>query len=136
MTDRIRGVVAQLLNQRELVINCGSDDGVSNGMTFAVLNRRGAEIRDPKTGEVLGSVELPKVLVRIVRTDERLAVARTFKTERRNVGGGGMGVSGIGRIFEPELYVDVAETLRLEDKTFAEEITERESYVKIGDPVV
>jgi hypothetical protein len=85
MTDRIEGRVAQILTARELVINRGSAEGVEVGMRFAVLNRRGTDIKDPDTGEPLGSVEIEKVLVKVVRVDEHLSVTRTFRTYR--VGG-------------------------------------------------
>ena len=87
MADRIGSRVAQILTARELVINRGTVEGVAVGMRFAVLNRRGTDIRDPDTGDVLGSVELEKVLVKVVRVDEHLAVARTFRTF--TVAGGG-----------------------------------------------
>jgi hypothetical protein len=86
MPERIRGKVAQILNVRELVINRGSDAGVIEGMEFAVLNRQGTRIVDPDTEQELGSVEIPKVLVRVVRVEPRLAVARTYITHTRVTG--------------------------------------------------
>src|SRR5438105_2674319 len=80
-SDRITGKVAGLLTKRELVINRGSGDGVEVGMRFAVLNRHGIDVRDPDTGEILGSTELVKTVVKIVRIDaEHLSVGRTFRT--------------------------------------------------------
>lgn len=131
--ERIRGTVAAILNRRELVINVGTDDGVEVGMEFAVLNRRGLSISDPETAEDLGSVEIPKVLVRVARVQPRLAVARTFQTRTRNVGGAGPNLSAL---FEPRKVVKEYETLRSADKPYEEELDETESYVKTGDPVV
>jgi len=134
VTDRIAGKVAQILNRRELVITAGSDQGVEPGMKFAVLNPKGAEIHDPETGEVLGSVEVPKVLVEAVRIQPRLSVARTFVTKRSNVGGSGSSLASM--LFQPPKWVEEVETLKLSDKPFEEDLDERESYVKIGDPVI
>jgi hypothetical protein len=56
MTDDdglIRAQVAQVLNSTDLAINRGSKDGVEVGMRFAILSDRGADIKDPVTGEVL-----------------------------------------------------------------------------------
>jgi hypothetical protein len=131
MTDRIEGRVAQILTARELVINRGSADGVNVGMRFAVLNRRGTDIKDPDTGELLGSVELDKVLVKVVRVDEHLAVARTFRTYR--VGGGGLWAFTALQGSPPRT---VYETLKTDERRLKDELDEKESYVKIGDPVV
>lgn len=133
MDDRIRGAVAQILNRRELVINVGADSGVAEGMRFAVLNRRGLEVKDPDTGDVLGSVDRPKVLVEVVRVQPRLSIARTFRSRRKNVGGGSFALEFFGT---PAKWIKVPETLQLEDKPYEEELDEQQSYVKIGDPVV
>src|SRR5262249_52570621 len=90
----IRGKVAQILNSRNLVINVGSRDGVVVGMYFDVLDPKGEDIKDPDTGEVLGSVERPKVRVQIVQVQERLSVASTYKQRQVNVGGQGLGSGG------------------------------------------
>ncbi|MCA1832118.1 MAG: hypothetical protein ABR548_05140 [Actinomycetota bacterium] len=129
MTERIEGRVAQILNSRELVLNRGAADGVQVGMRFAILNRKGADIRDPETDEVLGSVEVEKALVKVVRVHERLAVARTFRTTF---------VSGIlgalsGLTTESR---HVPETLKTDERTYQQELDESESFVKRGDPAI
>ena len=122
MTDRVRGLVAELIDDRTLVINRGSDHGVQVGMRFAVLNRKGANVVDPETGESLGSVEIEKVLVKVVRVEPKFAVARTFRTF----------ASPFGRL----LSAPQRETLRTDSATYKHELSEEDSYVKIGDPVV
>ena len=132
MTNRIEGRVAQILTARELVINKGRSDGVQVGMRFAVLNRRGADIRDPETGESLGSVELEKVIVKVVRIDDHLAVARTFRTYQ--VGGGALWAITSGMSTSPPRTV--VETFETDERRLKDELDEKESFVKIGDPVV
>jgi len=39
-------------------------------------------------------------------------------------------------LFQPPKWVEEVETLKLSDKPFEEDLDERESYVKIGDPVI
>jgi len=57
MSDKpIRGKVARILNSRELAINVGSADGVDVGMYFDVLDPKGEDVKDPDSGEVLGSL--------------------------------------------------------------------------------
>jgi hypothetical protein len=92
-------------------------------MRFAVLNRKGAEVIDPETQESIGSVDVEKVVVKVVSTGPRLAVAKTFRTFSR----------GFGVLFDSGVEL---ETLRLGEKTFKMELDEKDSLVKIGDPVV
>lgn len=134
MAEAIRAKVAEILNRRELVINAGAEDGVTEGMRFAILNRRGVEVKDPDTGETLGSVEIPKVLVEAVRTHPKLTVARTYRTLRKNLGG--RGSIAFDLFGAPAKWVEVPETLQLTDKPYEEELDEDQSYVKVGDPVV
>jgi hypothetical protein len=127
--DRIKGEVAAILTRRELVLNRGSDDGVREGMKFAVLNSKGLDVKDPKTGQVLGSVELPKVLVEVVRVQPHLSVARTFNKVKVT------GLSALGGLFDPTPASGI-ETLRSVEKPYEEELDEAESYVKRGDTAV
>jgi hypothetical protein len=126
MTERIRGKVAQLIDESTLVINRGSEHGVKPGMRFAVLNAKGAEITDPDTGEVLGSVDIEKVVVKVVRVEPKLSVARTFRTFTTK------------GLLIPSLVASktYTETLRVDGSTYKEELNEGDSYVKVGDPVV
>lgn len=125
MPDRIEGKVAQLIDTQTLVINRGSEHGVSVGMRFAVLNRRGAEIKDPDTHKVIGSVELEKVVVKVVRVEPWLAVARTFRTFRTR-----------GLFNWPSISGTQPESLRTDETTYREELDPKDSYVKVGDTVV
>lgn len=134
--DRIQGKVAAILNRRELVMTVGSDNGVRKGMKFAVLNPIGLDIRDPDSGESLGTVEMHKVLVEVVRVQEKVSVGRTFKTVRRNIGGMGSIGLDVESIFKPRRIVEVPETLEVAAKPHAEELSEEDSLVKVGDPVV
>jgi hypothetical protein len=133
VTDRIEGVVARILNGRELVINKGASAGVEVGAQFAVLNSQGADIKDPETGESLGSVELPKVLVKIVQVYEKMSVASTFRTFKT----GGLdiaGATGMAALFGPPQTK--VETLTTDEVTYKEELNPEDSYVHIGDRVV
>lgn len=133
---RIRGKVARILNSRELVINVGSEHGVIVGMYFDVLDPKGENIIDPDSGEVLGSIDRPKVRVLVTTVKERLCVASTYKKREVNVGGqGGIGTIGLSDLFMPKKIVTKFETLKTTEKTW-ENLDEQESYVKSGDPVV
>lgn len=126
-TPRIEAKVAQLLSERELVINRGSDAGVEIGMRFAILRPRGADIKDPDTGEVLDSVEVPKTFVKIVQVKPRLAVGRTFRTIKGRP-------PAMGSLFNAT--PDQTETLRIQPGQSVLDLEPKDSLVKIGDPAV
>jgi hypothetical protein len=124
----IRGKVARILNTREVVINRGIKDGVTRGMTFAILDPNVADVTDPDTGEVLGTVERPKVHVRAVEVADRLTVAKTYRFHYE----GGSVFTGVSGLFEPRRKI--YDSLEIDGDTWAD-LGEDESYVKVGDPV-
>ena len=130
----IHGKVARVLNSREVAINKGMYDGVRVGMIFKILSTKGSEITDPDTGEALGSVELEKASVRVTEVKERIAVAATYRSQKVNVGGGGVPRMTLA-LFEPPKWEIRFETLRT-DEDFAEELDEKDSFVHVGDSIV
>jgi hypothetical protein len=70
----IEGRVAQILNDRELIINRGRKDGVTGGMAFDVLMGNPLQVNDPETGESLGILERSKASVRVSEVHEKFAV--------------------------------------------------------------
>jgi len=130
--DRITGKVARILNRRQLVINRGDEHGVKIGMQFAVLNELGTDIVDPETNEPLGSVPIPKVVIKVVRVEGRLSVASTFR-RYRTAGGIFATLSDITNLNRPsEVRV---ETLSTDQSTFKQELKEEDSFVRVGDNV-
>lgn len=129
--NRIRGKVAAILSRRELILNLGTANDVRVGMKFVILNSKGIDVRDPDTGVVLGTVEVPKTVVKVVRVDgEHLCVARTFRT-----------IAGTPGIFNtmPNLAGTRSrpETLDIESgSSLKAELSEEESYIKPGDIAV
>ena len=135
MADLIRGKVARVLNSREIAINLGKNDGVVVGMYFNVMDQNSEDIRDPDTGDLLGSIERPKVEVKVTIVKEKLSTASTYKVTKVNIGGQGISGSVISQMLMPPKWVTKYETLKTEEKTW-EDLDEERSYVKVGDPVV
>lgn len=139
MSNLIRAKVARVLNSREIAITAGEKHGVEIGMYFDVMDPNGEDIEDPDTGEIIGSIDRPKVRVKITQVHNKLSVASTFKKKEINVGGIGtdllFGVGALSRSLMPPKYITKYETLKTEEKTW-EDLSEKESYVKTGDPVV
>ena len=137
MTELIRGKVARVLNTREIAINVGTANGVVVGMYFNVIDQHYEDIRDPDTNEVLGSIERPKVRVKIIHVQGKLALATTYQKERVNIGGTGRGLplGPFARALMPPNWVEKYETLGKTEKT-KDLLKEEDSCVNVGDPVV
>ena len=131
----IRGKVAGILSTRELALNIGSAHGVEVDMLFDVLNSASKDIREPDTGEIIGSIYRTKVRVKIVEAQEKFSVARTFRSRHVNIGGRGRSINALASLFEPPRWIREYETLKSEEATW-EDLDEKDSYVATGDPVV
>jgi hypothetical protein len=140
---RLVGKVARVLNSREIAINLGLNYGIKFGMLFDVVDPKGEEIVDPETREILGSLERAKVRVKVIAVYPKMSVASTYKTREINVGGSGKSgmfafeqvTSSIVHDLLPPKWIKEVETLKTTEKTW-ENLELKDSYVKIGDPVV
>lgn len=135
MSEPIRGHVAKLFNSRQLALNLGTKDGVVTGMQFDILDPDYADILDPVTGEILGSIDQAKVRVRVTRVQDRLCLAVTGVKGQVNVGGAGTSVVDLGRLFASPRWITEYERLDKRPEG-AEPIKLEDSYVQVGDPVV
>ena len=133
--EPIEGLVAGILTERELAINIGSEHGVEPGMMFQVMANEPTEIKDPKTGELLGSITREKVRVKATRVDTRFSICRTYRVST-TPGGilGGSAARAFANAFEPSR--EIPETLKAEDASFLPDLPEEDSYVKKEDRVV
>ena len=137
LDNPIRGKVAQVLNSREVVLNIGSHDRVKLDMLFDILDPISQDIRDPDSGEVLGSLSRPKVRVRITHVQSLLSVATTYRRTKVNIGGTGPGgvLGEFSRSLVPQNWVTRHETLRAKESDF-DTLDEADSIVKTGDPAI
>ncbi len=143
MTQPIRGTVARVLNTREIAINLGTEHGITIGMYFDVMDAEESDIIDPNTKEMLGSIERPKIRMKITHIEEKLSVASTYKSECVNVGGTGTKYSAVLKDalnntslpLTPPRWVKKYETLEKTEET-PTPLDEKDSKVKTGDPVV
>ena len=75
----IEGKVAGILHERELVINRGAEAGVKERMRFKIVEPQ-VDIKDPDTGEALGTVTHEKIRVEIVEVQPKFSKGRTYET--------------------------------------------------------
>lgn len=80
----IQGKVAQILNERDLVINKGSDHGVADGMLFQVT-QPDVPIKDPDSGAELGVLARDKIKVKVFEVHPMFSLAKTYETYRASV---------------------------------------------------
>lgn len=74
----ISGQVALVEDDHTLVINRGTEAGVTEGMVFAVHSREASVITDPESGRELGRLRREKLRVRVVDAQPLFARAHTF----------------------------------------------------------
>ena len=127
----VDGKVAKILNARELIINRGSEAGVEPDMKFKVLEER-VEIRDPDTGNNLGTLEREKIRIRITEVQPKFAIGRTYETYQTSTG-----------IFDSSVFSTLTLPSRVTKvrtlKTQGDPIVnsdENVATVSTGDPVV
>jgi hypothetical protein len=129
----IEGKVAAILNERDLVINKGSEAGVEAGMKFKVIEPS-LRITDPDTGESLGTLTREKIRVQIVEVSLKYSIGKTYETFMAYV----ERPVTIPFIPPPRVPVTRVRTLKYEggpsDTPFLDYLSA--DFVKVGDPVV
>lgn len=126
----LKGKVAAILNERDLVVNLGSEAGVAEGMKFRVMGPD-KDIIDPGTAERLGSIPWEKIRVKIIEVNPRYSVGSTYETYRVAIGG----EFDISHRIGPRREVTRVRTLRADGSVYLEPMDEDKSFVHIGDPV-
>ena len=129
-TEPIRGKVARILNSREVALNIGSEQGVKPGMFLEILSPKGFEIPDPDTGKILGSLDQPKVRVKVTRVDSNVSLASTYRTKRVTAGR-----PPLNQRLMWEICYESLKGQGVFEKT-TQDLDEADSYVSTGDPVV
>ncbi|WP_084075266.1 hypothetical protein [Demequina sp. NBRC 110052] len=127
--DGVKGKVARIVSDREVILNRGLDDGVEVGATFYIFDANTVDVADPDTGENLGGVRRVKALVRAIDVAPRLTLARTFRTRKVNTGGTGT----FGTLLASPKWETKVETLRI-DPQAGKPIADDEAVVAQGDP--
>jgi hypothetical protein len=75
ITKKIK--VAKILDSHTLVLNVGSNDNVSAGMAFHIVDRFGPGIKDPDTGSVLGFLPISKGYVYTSEIFDRYTIVKS-----------------------------------------------------------
>src|SRR4051794_26480113 len=102
--EPIRGTVARLITDDELVINRGFEEGVSEGMFFEVLDPLAMDVRDYQSGKVLGSLKRVKARIRVTQVGDHLSLCRAVN--RTGLGGVATLLSGGSRSLSGDSWPD------------------------------
>lgn len=94
MARELDAKVARVLSDTSIAINVGESSGVGRGNTVIVW--RSVEVKDPDTGDVLGSVRLQNLRLDVYEVQPRFSLARV---ETRGFG------SSLGGIFAPSKVI-------------------------------
>lgn len=128
----IKGKVAAILNERDLIINKGKNDGVSEGMPFQVT-QPDVPVRDPDSGADLGVLTRDKIKVKVFDVHPQFSVAKTYETYSAHV------PSEAQRALSQLRGGTVTRVRKIFDKSSEQEgdtIGREGSTVYVGDPVV
>ncbi len=71
--EKIEGKIARILDEYSIVINVGRNNGVVNGMVFAVFVQSNEEVKDPDSGEALGKLENIKGHVFVAHVQDKFS---------------------------------------------------------------
>ena len=104
------------------------------GITFDILTPRGLDIRDPDTGENLGSFQRAKNRIRVIQTQDQLSLASTYRS-RTVADALTKAFFGTSALHTVTSRKNQFETLRTDRDTW-EDLPDDDSYVSEGDPVV
>lgn len=74
-------LVAEVVDEKTVVINRGSAHGVKEGQRFLLYKLSGKQIIDPKTNESLGELEVLKGIGRVTQVQERIAMVESDNHE-------------------------------------------------------
>ena len=97
MTKIIEGKVAKILDEYSIVINIGRNDGVTEGMVFVVFTQSSDEIKDPDSGETLGTLENVKDYVSAIHIQDKFTTCvakEAKKIPEEGEGSGAQTLSG------------------------------------------
>lgn len=130
----MRGKVAAILNERELVINLGSANGVKEGMKFKVIEPE-LQILDPDTQEFLGTFDREKVRIKVVEVNPKYSVGSTYETYVVTLETPTL-LSFGPRTSQTTREVRRVRTLRADGGLYLEPMDETKSFVHIGDLAV
>lgn len=82
MSDRYFGKIVHVRDKYTVVLNAGSDHGVTIGKRFLIIGL-GETITDPDTNEELERLEIVRGKAQVIHVQEKISTLRSVDFERR-----------------------------------------------------
>ena len=127
--ETIKGRIIRILDTRTVIINLGTDDGITNDSYFNILGDP-EEIIDPFTKDVLGKVNVVKAKLKALQAYEKFTIASTSWISFSFKGTTSLNL-GISNLFETE-KIDEGE-LKVAESEIQPWKARSESPVRVGD---
>lgn len=70
--------VAKIIDERNIVLNCGDNDGISIGNKFKIFSKKSSLVIDPDTGKPLGNLRLIKAKVQAVTVYDKMCICQSI----------------------------------------------------------
>lgn len=72
--------VIKIISDTQIVLSVGTQHGVVEGDLFKIIDKKGEEVIDPDTLEVLGTLDIPKATVKVTHVYPRMCVCTNNET--------------------------------------------------------
>lgn len=118
--------VAKIISTKQIVINAGSNDGLKVGDKLEIVDRLGATVKDPDTGKVLGTLDMPKGKVIVSAVYEKMAVADAPD----------ISIVGLSSPNSTALGIDTQEDLNVDPTQITGNDSISKKPIQIGDIVI
>ncbi|WP_342538502.1 hypothetical protein MKY15_20885 [Sporosarcina sp. FSL K6-1540] len=69
--------IIKIIDEYTVIINAGFNQGIEVGDKFQILDKKGSEVKDPDTDEVLGYLDLIKDTVNASEVHEKMSFCTT-----------------------------------------------------------
>ena len=129
VASAIRGKVAKVLNDREIVINRGTDHSVKLGTRFKLIET--VEIQDPDTRDGIGTITREKIRFVVVHLQASMSIARTYETHTFGSSSASQAAERLLQSIRPEAGMQRTDVKRIRPAGDGDEPV----LVKIGDIV-
>lgn len=70
--------IVKILDEYTIIINAGTNDGVKLNDMFNIMDKKGDEIIDPETNEVIGYLNAIKDTVKVTEVQEKMCVCSSL----------------------------------------------------------
>jgi len=84
MSSPITAKISSILSEYAVVLSAGANKGIKEDMRFEVL-APAIQVKDPESGEELGTLNYVKARVKVVRVTEKYSIAESYETITRDI---------------------------------------------------